>query len=187
MSVMHALRAAGLTFGTALLGGTSCGAPADEDRPGAGTAARGDQPRRRGSAIVCAPPGDSVVAGAVRQYVTALQPRPRRFLVMLGSDSTLPDAGRQALQERGPTYLYPADPAGQAAVRSKLTSEYGALRTVLVLYGGMRRPDDQSTVVRLAGRVVGGSDDGQRTPSVSMHFSCETAQWRFSNMVEDAA
>ena len=122
---------------------------------------------------------------AVREYLQGLQPTPRRFLVMLGSDSTLPDAGRRALQERGPMYLYPADPAQQGAARDRLSREFGSLRTLLVLYGGMTQPNDQSVVVRLSGRVVGGSDDGQRTPARAMHFSCQTARWRFARAEEE--
>src|SRR5215207_5808352 len=58
-----------------------------------------------------------VVAKAVTQFVTTTDPKPLRFLYMAGTDSTLPEAGQRALQDKGPTYLWPATEAQQPAVR----------------------------------------------------------------------
>lgn len=152
---------------------------------GSCTGGDGGGERRSGSSIICNPPGDSVIVTAVREYLQGLSPKPRRFLIAFGSDSALPAVGHQVLQSRGPTYLYPPDPAKQAELRKKLSSEFGDIRTLLVLYGGLERPDDARAVVRLGGQLIGGPDDGQRTPSRAMLFSCETAQWKYARAEEE--
>src|SRR3954452_14251544 len=60
--------------------------------------------------IACSAPGNEVDSMAVAAYLEKISPPPKRFLVPTGTDSVLPSGAQQALQERGPTFLYPADP-----------------------------------------------------------------------------
>ena len=85
-------------------------------------ASASDNGRSFGSSS-CAAPGDPVTAEAVTQYLKDLTPKPQRFLVQSTGDSALPDAGREVLQNTGPTYLFPTDTAKQQTVLSMLTAK----------------------------------------------------------------
>jgi hypothetical protein len=108
-----------------------------------------------------------------------VKPKPERFLVAAGTDSSLGDAGLTALQDRGPTYLFPGDPALQATVRGQL-HEKGDYTTLLVVRHGAEAARGAATV-RLAGHFVGGEEDGRPAGARSYVFACDTAGWHLRN------
>jgi len=119
-----------------------------------------------------------VVAVAVTEYVKRAQPTPQRFLSSVGDESTrLPESGVRALQDRGPTYFYPADPKGQATVKARL-AEVGPYASLLVTYEGSQvAPGGNEATVRLGGRYVGGEHDGLVAPVRAVRLRCEGATW----------
>jgi hypothetical protein len=121
---------------------------------------------------------------AVAAYLEKVTPRPKRFLVPVGTDSALPAGAQEALQEKGPTFLYPADPKQQAAVRNQLAAK-GTFPTLLVAYRGMRRLDDGRAVVRIGGHFVGGVENGRAAPSGAIYFECDTARWHVARAEEE--
>jgi hypothetical protein len=130
------------------------------------------------SAGACAAPPDSLVAIAVREYVQKASPTPHRFLVEATGDSALPDAGRAALQAKGPMYFFPADPSKQQAALASI-DEKGSYTTLLVLYGGMQTPVRARAVVNLGGRYVGGGEGGE-SPARAYTFDCAKGRWQLS-------
>lgn len=127
----------------------------------------------------CRAPNDSTVARAVTEFVKQVQPTPQRFLATAASDSAIPDLARAALQDRGPTYLYPPDTTLRRKVVEKLVS-VGDYTALAVVYHGTDRPDDEHAVIKLGGHFV---DVGKGVPpSVrgSMEFACDsTKKWKF--------
>ncbi|MDQ6886742.1 MAG: hypothetical protein M3068_05545 [Gemmatimonadota bacterium] len=138
------------------------------------------------SAAACAAPGDSLVSEGVSEYVrdSLVTPQPLRFLAPVGSDSALPEAGRVALQDKGPTYLYPADPTQQALVRAMLKGK-GDFPTLAVFYRGVSLRPDGRAQLRLHGRFVGGANDGAPAPSRAILFKCDSARWRPAGAAPD--
>ncbi|HET7458020.1 MAG TPA: hypothetical protein VFJ74_10220 [Gemmatimonadaceae bacterium] len=127
----------------------------------------------------------SVVGPAVLAYITSQrQPTPQRFLYAAGTDSALPDPGVVALQEKGPTYMYPAAEAQRAVVRARLAT-VGPWASLLVSYRGLRLADSTHAVVRLGGRFVGGAADGVVTPGRAISFTCESGAWRLTTTAEE--
>jgi hypothetical protein len=132
----------------------------------------------------CGAPGDEVVSMAVTEYLKKVTPPPKRFLVSVGTDSALPDAAGQALQDKGPTFLYPADPGQQTVVRKQLAAK-GNFPTLLIAYHGLRQLDDTRAVVRVGGHFVGGAEDGRAAPSGVIYFQCDTARWHVVRAEEE--
>ena len=133
----------------------------------------------------CARAEGSVVGPAVLAYITAQhRPTPQRFLFAAGTDSALPDPGVVALQDKGPTYMYPANPTQRAVVRAKL-AKAGPWASLLVSYRGLRLADSTHAVVRLGGIFVGGKDDGVEAPGRSVSFTCENGEWRLTTTAEE--
>jgi hypothetical protein len=130
------------------------------------------------SAGACAAPPDSLVAIAVREYVQKASPTPHRFLVEATGDSALPEAGRAALQDKGPMYFFPADPSKQQAALASI-DEKGSYTTLLVLYGGTQTPAKARAVVNLGGRYVGGGGGGD-APARAYTFDCAKGRWQLS-------
>jgi hypothetical protein len=127
----------------------------------------------------------AVVGPAVLAYITEQrEPTPQRFLYAVGTDSALPDPGVVALQDKGPTYMYPPNPAQQAVVRAKL-EKVGPWASMLVVYHGTRLADPTHAVVRLGGRYVGGKSDGLEAPGRSVSFTCESGEWRLTRTAEE--
>ena len=133
----------------------------------------------------CGAPTDSTVARAVTEFVKQVTPTPQRFLAAAASDSAIPDAARAALQDRGPTYLYPPDSALRAKVVQKLIS-VGDYTALAVVYYGTERPADSAAIIRLGGHFV---DVGKGTPpSVkgAMEFACDSVRrWSFVRKVPE--
>jgi len=130
------------------------------------------------SAGACAAPPDSLVAVAVREYVKKASPTPFRFLVEATGDSALPEAGRAALQDAGPMYYFPAEPAKQSAALASLDSK-GSYTTLLVLYGGTQTPAQARAVITLGGRYVGGAGGGD-APASAFTFDCAKGKWQLA-------
>ncbi len=121
---------------------------------------------------------------AVAEYLKKVTPPPKRFLVSVGTDSALPDGARQALQDKGPTFLYPANPEQQITVRKQLAAK-GNFPTLLLSYRGVRRLADTRAVVRLGGHFVGGMEDGLAAPAGAVYFQCDTARWHVARAEEE--
>ena len=133
----------------------------------------------------CPSAEQAVIGPAVLAYITEQhRPTPQRFLFAAGTDSALPDPGVVALQEKGPTYLYPANPAQQAVVRARL-AKVGPWASLLVSYRGLQRSDSTHAVVRLGGHFVGGASDGVEAPDRSVSFTCESGAGRLSRTAEE--
>lgn len=131
----------------------------------------------------------TVVAAAVTQFITTTDPKPLRFLYMAGTDSTLPEAGSRALQDKGPTYLWPATPAQQPLIKKKL-SDAGPWNALLVTYKGITQPTPETARVRLAGTWIGPVDDGKQLGVKAASFECKTAgdsahHWRLTSIAPD--
>jgi hypothetical protein len=176
--------AAGVAAGALL---AACGGGGD--RAGGGGAATGDSARdpnwlaRARQQVVdtagvqpCAPGTDDAVRLAIMAYVKEAKPRPQRFLIAVGSDSALPDAGQQALQEFGPTFLYPAAAEGQAKIRAFL-HDRGDYTTMLVVLREAARQDSTANVV-VDGHYVGGEEEGRTAGPRRFRVVCAARTWR---------
>lgn len=172
------------TLLAALLAG-ACGTEGGRERA-AGRA------RARGAAGCGSVDSTVVVRDAVLALIASTNPPPLRFLYIPGTDSSLPDGGVRALQDKGPTYLYSQDPKLQKQARDNL-AEKGPWNALLVLYEGMTQPAEDTVAVKVSGRFVGSAEDGQVVPSRTLLFACSTAgdsahKWRLTNApARDAA
>src|SRR5665213_3749233 len=63
---------------------------------------------------------DTIITVAVHAFIAQARPEVGRFVYIAGTDSSLPPAGTQAVQDKGPTYMYSPDPAQQAVVVHQL-------------------------------------------------------------------
>jgi hypothetical protein len=143
---------------------------------GGGGADRGDGNQRLGSVIRCADPSDSVLYKAVAAYVRQLEPRPVRFVMAYSGSEALPGPARAAMQQIGPTFIWPEDAAGQQKMRDML-KQRGEYTTMLLTFKGMERTGRDEVVVRFGGRYVGTDMDGREAPLGAVHFNCDRAQW----------
>jgi len=127
---------------------------------------------------VCAPGTDDALTLAVREYIKQATPKPQRFLVSVGTDSALPEAGQRALQDKGPMYLFPAAPALQQQIRTLLHDKGDYTTLLLVMRDATRR--DSSAIVRLDGHFVGGEEDGRPAGPRVYQVSCSAGAWRLA-------
>jgi hypothetical protein len=141
----------------------------------------------------CATVDTSALVGqAVTQYIASTQPKPLRFLYMSGTDSMLPDGGVRALQDKGPTYLWPADAKQQPIVRKRL-DDAGPWNALLVTYRGTvpgGAGSGESVRVRLGGHWIGHEDDGKSLAPKAATFECRSVGdsahvWRMTGMAEE--
>jgi hypothetical protein len=135
----------------------------------------------------CDAPTTALVPVAMDAYLESVRPPPRRFLIASGTDSALPAAAEGRLQRRGPTYIFPADPALQSQVLSRLDSlaePYGDVPTLLVTYRGVQRAGEDRAVVRIGGYFLGGANDGT-VAHRSVQFVCDTARWNVVRAEEE--
>ena len=143
----------------------------------------GDSKPRPVNMRACAPE-DSATWLAVLAYVKASSPYPQRFLSPSGTDSSLPDIGVLALQEKGPTYFFPPDSAQRLKVRKKML-DVGPYTTLLVAWHGSRRETDTSLVVRLGGTYIGGPHDAEPGIPRAFRFGCDNGRWRLRATTEE--
>lgn len=164
----------------ALVALAACGGDA---RPVSGDSAAGDNlvARTRAAAgrvegpRVCAEGTDDALTLAVREYIKTATPKPQRFLVSVGTDSALSEAGQRALQDKGPMYLFPAQPALQQQMRTLLHDKGDYTTLLLVLRDATRR--DSTAIVRLDGHYVGGEEDGRPAGPRVYQVSCAAGKW----------
>ena len=144
------------------------------------------RPSASGGTTGCTqPPGDSAYFVATQEYLKGLTPKPRRFLSPVGTDSALPEAAFKALQDNGPSYLYPSDAAGQKKVLERL-EEVGPWTALLVSWRGVERLGDSAAVIRLRGHYLLGADpNAPVTPARVLRFQCEGGRWRFARTEEE--
>jgi hypothetical protein len=122
-------------------------------------------------------PDSAVVFRGFRDYVTsAADPTPQRFLYVPGTDTTPPDAGILALQDKGPTYMYPPSGPQQVIVKTKLTS-IGDFASLLVAYHGFKRTDAEHATLRLSGTYISGKADGHTVPVTDYPLACDSSGW----------
>jgi hypothetical protein len=121
-------------------------------------------------------PDSTVLFNGIKDFITDASPTPQRFLYIPGTDSTPPDPGVLALQDKGPTYMYPASGDQQAVVRTKLSS-IGDFASLLVAYHGFKRTDETHAVIRLSGVYVTGKSDGKTIPVTDFQMHCDSAGW----------
>ena len=123
----------------------------------------------------CAPGTDDALGLAVTAYVKDVQPKPQRFLASVGTDSALPEPARLALQDRGPTYLFPASAEQQAQMRAVLHEKGDYTTLLVVLREATRR--DSIVAVRLDGHFVGGEEEGKSTGPRRYQVTCAAGRW----------
>ena len=121
-------------------------------------------------------PDSTVLFNGIRDYVMEQEPFPQRFLYVPATDSTPPDPGLLALQDKGPTYMYPASGPQQATVRTKLTS-IGDYASLLVAYHGFKRQDAQHATIGLSATYVTGQADGKTVPLQQYQVHCDSSGW----------
>ena len=123
-------------------------------------------------------PRSQVLKDAVTQFITTASPTPQLFLYIPGTDSSLPDAGVRALQDKGNTFLYSQDPKAQQDMRKKL-SGIDYYTSMLVVYKGLERPDSTHAIVRLGGHYVGTKTEKEPPAARALAFQCDSTEWRF--------
>ena len=138
---------------------------------------------RDGTPANCGPGTADAVTLAVTEFVKTAQPRPQRFLYSVGTDSALPDPGIRALQDRGPTYLFPGPPEMQATVRAQLHDK-GDYTTMLVVLREATR-QDTTVAVRVHGHYVGGEEDGKSTGPRRLTATCSAGRWRIAGAAQE--
>jgi hypothetical protein len=121
---------------------------------------------------------DTVITVAVYAFIAQADPQVGRFVYIPGTDSSLPPAGTQAVQDKGPTYMYSPDPAQQAVVVGQLNA-VGDYPTLLVSYHGLVRTDRLHPVVKLSGQYVSGPPRGKAIGIRAIAPQCDsTGAWR---------
>lgn len=145
------------------------------------SASKDDKPHTpRDAAVACRATMDDALGAAVASYVKQAKPKPERFLVSAGTDSALGDVGLVALQDKGPTYLFPGDPALQTQVRAQL-HEKGDYTTLLVVRHGASGGNKKAATVKLAGYFIGGEEDGKAAGARTISLACDSAGWHVTN------
>lgn len=124
-------------------------------------------------------------ATAVETFIDSLDPAPARFLTYPSGDSALPDGARSALEQKGPTYLFPLDSTLQKKQLADLEAK-GSFPTLLVLYLGTE-PQGQGKAARFTGRFVDKDDTGKAVSPRAVAFECRDHQWQTAAPATPAA
>jgi hypothetical protein len=127
------------------------------------------------SGVTCRQSKDSATWRAVVSYAKNSDPYAQRFLSATASDSALPEIGVAALQDRGPTWLFPKDSAGRSKVRDRLDD--GIAITMLVYWLGSQEEADTAMTIRLGGRYIGGKLEGTVAKPKVYRFKCPVDRW----------
>jgi hypothetical protein len=138
-------------------------------------ACSGGDRTKTASGVTCRQSKDSATWRAVVAYAKSSGPFAQRFLSAAAGDSALPEVGVEALQDRGPTWLFPADSAGRTKVRNRLND--GVANTLLVYWHGFQEEGDSAMTIRLGGRYIGGEHEGTVAPSKVYRFTCPDDRW----------
>lgn len=117
---------------------------------------------------------DPIIAAAVYGFVGQMTPRVGLFLYIPGNDSSPPPAAVQALQDKGSTFLYSADPTQQAVVERRLAT-IGDFPSLLVAYHGLVKDGAMHPVVKLSGTFVTGPTRGTSTGVRAVTPVCDSS------------
>jgi hypothetical protein len=131
----------------------------------------------------CPPVDDAAVAAATRHYIQNVEPRPHRFMIMAGTDSTLPETARRVLQDAGPTFLYSADTAQQIPIRRRL-AETGSWNTLLVVLRDREVLDGGRAEIEIGGYFIRGLEESEQATTMRVPLTCVDRSWQLS--VDDA-
>ena len=145
-------------------------------------ACSGGESKKTSSGVVCRQSKDSATWRAVVAYAKSSDPYAQRFLSASAGDSALPEVGVEALQDRGPTWLFPADSVGRGKVRDRLND--GVANTLLVYWHGMRPEGDTAMAVTLSGRYIGGKLEGTIAKQKVYRFTCPDDRWVLTDSAE---
>jgi len=125
----------------------------------------------------CAVPDGPEITSALDQYLDGLDPQPLRFLYYAVGDSALPDQALTELQAKGPTYIWPSDPAQQKKQLESLKDK-GEAVTLLVLWTGMDTTSTSNSSIGFAGRFMDKADTAKKAPPKSIKLQCSGNQWQ---------
>ena len=128
--------------------------------------------------------GKSALQLALRHYIKAAVPLPRRFLIAAGTDSGMSDAAMKTLVEFGPSYYYAGSEAVKAKLRDKLTT-VGPWPALLVVLRGDMKIGTSTEIIRLGGHYVTGEFDGQHAVSREYTMTCGAAGWTLKSVKEE--
>ena len=145
-------------------------------------ACSGGEGRKTASGVTCRQSNDSATWRAVVAYAKSSDPFAQRFLSAASGDSALPEVGVEALQDRGPTWLFPADSAGRTKVRDRLND--GIANTLLVYWHGFQQEGDTAMTIRLSGRYIGGAREGAVAKAKVYRFKCPDDKWVLTDSTE---
>ncbi len=138
-------------------------------------ACSGGDSRKTPAGATCRQSNDSATWRAVVAFAKSSDPYAQRFLSASTGDSALPEVGVEALQDRGPTWLFPADSAGRTKVRDRLND--GVANTLLVYWHGFQHEGDTAMTIRLSGRYIGGAHEGKVATEKVYRFKCPDDRW----------
>lgn len=130
--------------------------------------------------------GKSALQVALRHYVKAAVPLPRRFLIAAGTDSGMSDAAMKTLVEFGPTYYYAGSEAAKAKLREKLET-VGPWPALLVVLRSEKKVGTTTEIIRLGGHYVTGEFDGRHAVSREYTMTCGAAGWVVKDAKEEKA
>ncbi|HET9003163.1 MAG TPA: hypothetical protein VFN39_04085 [Gemmatimonadaceae bacterium] len=145
-------------------------------------ACSGGDSKKATAGVTCRQPKDSATWRAVVAYAKSSDPYAQRFLSAAAGDSALPEVGVAALQDRGPTWLFPGDSAGRTKVRNRLND--GIANTLLVYWHGFQQEGDTAMTIRLSGRYVGGEREGTVARARVYRFKCPEDRWVLTDSTE---
>ena len=122
---------------------------------------------------------------ALRHYVKAAVPMPRRFLIATATDSALSDMDMKTLvAEFGPTYYYAGSEASKAKLRDKLTT-LGPWPVLLVVKRSEKKIGTTSEIIRLGGHYVTGEFDGTVAITREYTLTCGVDGWIVKSVSEE--
>lgn len=125
----------------------------------------------------CSAPDGPEITSALDEYLKGLDPQPQRFLYYAVGDSALPEPALTELQGKGPTYIWPSDPAQQKKQLESLKNKGEAI-TLLVLWTGMDTTKTSSSSVGFAGRFMDAADTDKSVPAKNIGLQCRGDQWQ---------
>ena len=134
-------------------------------------------------AAACRSAAPGPVALAVRDFITAADPAPQRFLTAAATDSALPQSAQTVVERKGPVFIWPSDAATQAKMRTKLEGDGPWINMLVVVRGETPQPDG-TVEVRVGGWYVGLDVDGRESPERRFTVECvagDTPVWRVVN------
>ena len=119
----------------------------------------------------CTVPSDSIVPGAVSEYITSLNTPIGKFMVSVGTDSALPERAWSSLQALGSIRMLPGDPTQQAALLREMMG--APSRSLLIAYHGTKAVGVDTVDVMFSGAFIG-TATLKPTPSRTIRFTCDS-------------